>query len=84
MSQDPTNRRDVLKLAGAAASLGVVGAETPARASAPMLGVLRPSVYRFKLGGFEVTNLLDGFVPRSPRPMACRRPRTSTSTSTRW
>lgn len=65
MSQDPSsaNRRDVLKLAGAAASLGAVGAAMPdaTEASAPMLGTLRPSIYRFKLGGFEVTNLLDGF-----------------------
>src|SRR5215813_4294702 len=29
--------------------------------SAPMLGVLRPQVYRFKLGSFEVTQILDGF-----------------------
>jgi glyoxylase-like metal-dependent hydrolase (beta-lactamase superfamily II) len=34
--------------------------------TAPMLGVLRPSVYRFKLGGFEVTNLLDGFAVDRP------------------
>jgi glyoxylase-like metal-dependent hydrolase (beta-lactamase superfamily II) len=29
--------------------------------SAPMLGVLRPQIYRFKLGSFEVTQILDGF-----------------------
>jgi len=28
---------------------------------APMLGVLRPQIYRFKLGTFEVTQILDGF-----------------------
>jgi len=33
---------------------------------APMLGVLRPNVYRFKLGGFEITNLLDGFATGRP------------------
>ena len=34
-----------------------------------MQGVLRPSVYRFKLGGFEITNILDGFVQGSgPHP----------------
>jgi glyoxylase-like metal-dependent hydrolase (beta-lactamase superfamily II) len=27
-----------------------------------MLGVLRPQVYRFKLGSFEVANVMDGFV----------------------
>ena len=29
--------------------------------SVPMLGVLRPQIYRFKLGNFEVTQILDGF-----------------------
>ncbi|HEX5509255.1 MAG TPA: MBL fold metallo-hydrolase [Pseudolabrys sp.] len=29
-----------------------------------MQGVMRPSIYRFKLGGFEVTNILDGAVTR--------------------
>lgn len=40
------------------------GGTTPnaSRTPAPMLGVLRPSVYRFKLGGFEITNILDGYV----------------------
>ena len=32
--------------------------------TADMLGVLRPSVYRFKLGGFEVTTIMDGFIQR--------------------
>jgi glyoxylase-like metal-dependent hydrolase (beta-lactamase superfamily II) len=44
----------------AASTLGLV--PMAARAAAPMQGVLRPSVYRFKLGSFEVTNILDGFV----------------------
>ena len=34
-----------------------------------MLGVLRPSVYRFKLGALELTTILDGVVQRDgPRP----------------
>jgi glyoxylase-like metal-dependent hydrolase (beta-lactamase superfamily II) len=34
-----------------------------------MLGVLRPSVYRFKLGAFELTTILDGVTQRGgPRP----------------
>ena len=34
-----------------------------------MQGVLRPSVYRFKLGAFELTTILDGVVQRDgPRP----------------
>src|SRR3546814_11647540 len=32
------------------------------RAAAPMLGPDRPTHYRFKLGSFEVTTLLDGYV----------------------
>src|SRR5215470_12667022 len=70
MSQDPsTNRRDLLKLAGAA-SLATLGTALPdaAEAAAPMLGVLRPSIYRFKLGEFEITNFLDGFVERPTHP----------------
>jgi glyoxylase-like metal-dependent hydrolase (beta-lactamase superfamily II) len=36
---------------------------------APMLGVLRPQIYRFKLGGFEVTQILDGFrIAPGPHP----------------
>ena len=35
-----------------------------------MLGVLRPSVYRFKLGGFEMTTILDGVTQRDgPYPL---------------
>jgi glyoxylase-like metal-dependent hydrolase (beta-lactamase superfamily II) len=34
-----------------------------------MLGVLRPQIYRFKLGRFEVTQILDGFrVGPGPHP----------------
>ena len=57
-------RRDTLKLGGALSLAAVAGAGVPAsvEAAAPMLGVQRPQVYRFKLGDFEVTNILDGFV----------------------
>lgn len=35
-----------------------------------MKGVLRPSIYRFRLGGFEITNILDGISQRDgPHPM---------------
>jgi glyoxylase-like metal-dependent hydrolase (beta-lactamase superfamily II) len=49
---------------GGGAALLAAGAGLPAagHAAAPMQGVLRPQVYRFKLGSFEVTNILDGFV----------------------
>ena len=70
--QASTTRRDLLKLAGGAASLAALGAigTDAARAAAPMLGVSRPSVYRFKLGSFEVTNILDGYVQgNGPHPI---------------
>ena len=42
---------------------------TTGDSSAPMLGVLRPQIYRFKLGSFEVTQILDGFrVGPGPHP----------------
>lgn len=56
-------RRDAIRLAGAA-SAAALGGSLPqvAQAAAPMLGVTRPNIYRFKLGNFEVTNILDGFI----------------------
>jgi glyoxylase-like metal-dependent hydrolase (beta-lactamase superfamily II) len=69
-SRTSTTRRDMLKLAGGA-SLAVLGAglPAPAQAAAPMLGVRRPNIYRFKLGNFEVTNILDGVrVGPGPHP----------------
>jgi glyoxylase-like metal-dependent hydrolase (beta-lactamase superfamily II) len=34
-----------------------------------MMGVLHPQIYRYKMGGFEVTNLLDGYVQgKGPHP----------------
>ena len=68
MSHDSSaNRRGVLKRAGAA-SLATLALPAAAEAAAPMLGVLRPSIYRFKLGEFEITNFLDGFLERPPHP----------------
>jgi glyoxylase-like metal-dependent hydrolase (beta-lactamase superfamily II) len=67
--RDRINRRDVLKLAGGAATLAAFGTVPSAvQAAAPMHGVLRPEIYRFKLGAFEVTNILDGIVQRPPHP----------------
>ena len=65
----PASRRDLLKLAGAT-SLATLSTSLPtaAEAAAPMMGVLRPSIYRFRLGAFEITNFLDGFVERPPHP----------------
>src|SRR5262245_21004713 len=68
--QRAITRRDALKLAGGVASLAAAGAALlgAAQAAAPMLGVSRPSIYRFKLGSFEVTNILDGYVQGPPHP----------------
>jgi glyoxylase-like metal-dependent hydrolase (beta-lactamase superfamily II) len=71
MSQsEPISRREALKLAAGAASLAAVGTGFAggAQAAAPMLGVSRPSIYRFKLGSFEVINILDGYVHGKPHP----------------
>jgi glyoxylase-like metal-dependent hydrolase (beta-lactamase superfamily II) len=69
-NQRAITRRDALKLAGGAASLAAVGLPSLAHAAAPMLGVLRPHVYRFKLGNFEITNILDGVrVGPGPHPI---------------
>lgn len=64
------NRRDLLL--GTATSVGMLGAASisPAIAAAPKLGVKRPDIYRFSLGSFEITNILDGFVVRpGPHPI---------------
>lgn len=72
MAQARTTRRDVLRLAGGAASVAALGSALPgiAQAAAPMLGVLRPQAHRFKLGGFEVTQILDGYrIGPGPHPI---------------
>jgi len=63
MSQFEIDRRGLFRGA-AALGLGAaaVGGPREAAAAAPMQGVRRPSHYRFQLGGFEVTTLLDGAV----------------------
>ena len=56
-------RRATLAAAGAAAIAPLIMAgNNPAHAAAAMLGPARPTFYRFKLGAFEVTTLLDGAV----------------------
>ncbi|HXE87167.1 MAG TPA: MBL fold metallo-hydrolase [Hyphomicrobiaceae bacterium] len=65
-SHHKLTRRQALLLGSGAAAVAAAGtsAGVPdvAFAAAPMLGVLRPQVYRFKLGSFEIANVLDGFV----------------------
>jgi glyoxylase-like metal-dependent hydrolase (beta-lactamase superfamily II) len=61
-----------LKLAGSTAAVAAFGGGLARRAeaSAPMLGVMRSQVHRFKVGNFEVTNILDGFrIADGPHPI---------------
>jgi glyoxylase-like metal-dependent hydrolase (beta-lactamase superfamily II) len=65
-------RRTALAAVGGAAlaplTLGAGGRS--ARAAAPMMGPAGPSFYRFKLGAFEVTTLLDGTIQaEGPHPI---------------
>ena len=66
------SRRNLFKGA-AAAGAGIVASGTlaaPSRAAAPLLGPERPSYYRFDLGDFEVTTLLDGGIQlEGPHPI---------------
>ena len=56
------DRRKTLLAAGAAMMAPGILGQRAAMAAAPMLGPARPSFYRFQLGDFEVTTLLDGAV----------------------
>ncbi len=64
MSTGPRLSRRTLLTATAGAALAPFalagGVIRPAAATAPMLGPSQPSFYRFKLGDFEVTTMLDG------------------------
>lgn len=65
-----TRRGLLASAAGATATLAMaqLGAG-PVMAAAPMMGVRRPSIYRFTLGDFEVVTFLDGAVQRDgPHP----------------
>jgi glyoxylase-like metal-dependent hydrolase (beta-lactamase superfamily II) len=54
------DRRRFLTSAAAVATMSLTaGALTGAHAAAPLLGPSRPTFHRFKLGAFEVTNILD-------------------------
>ena len=54
------NRRIVLAGAAAATAMGPLAAVTPAGAAAPASGKQAPGYYRYKVGDFEVTAILDG------------------------
>lgn len=64
------SRRDFTLGTAAGSAYLLASPPSNALAAAPMLGVLRPMLYRFKLGAFEVANILDGFVVRpGPHPI---------------
>lgn len=64
-----TDRRSLILGAGAAsaaavaAATGVFSGARPALAAAPKQGPMKPNVYRFTLGDFEVVTVQDGTVP---------------------
>ena len=65
-----TRRQIMAAAAGVVAAPAVVRFSTPAEAAAPMMGLSRPSHYRFKLGGFEITTINDGAIPLDgPHPI---------------
>ena len=57
-----TTRRQTLAAAGLALAAPALLRSRPAAAETPMLGPARPTFYRFRLGAFEVTTLLDGAI----------------------
>jgi glyoxylase-like metal-dependent hydrolase (beta-lactamase superfamily II) len=60
-------RRQVLKAAVAGAALLATAGAMPTLAKAPMSGGQMVSVHRMKLGSFEVTTILDGFLEIDPK-----------------
>ncbi len=56
-----SRRAALLGAAGATAAL-TVSAAPAVQAASPMLGTAKPTVYRFKLGEFEVTTIHDGAI----------------------
>ena len=67
MHTTPLSRRDFFQRSAAAASVTILPAlGLPAQAKAPMAGSQVISVHRMKLGGFEVTTMLDGYIDIPP------------------
>ena len=62
-----TQRRHLLTATSAAVGLSLAGLAAPAWAKAPMAGNQVISVHRMKLGNFEVTTILDGFIELDPK-----------------
>ena len=65
MTTDKTvfSRRTLLAAAGTGAAAATLGGHvTVAHSASEMLGASRPTHFRFKLGEFEVTTILDGAI----------------------
>lgn len=64
MNNTPLSRRDILKATAATALTPLITSLNPLSlaAKAPMLGTHTPDHYRFKLGNFEVTTIVDSEV----------------------
>ena len=60
-------RRQLLKTTAAAAGLAAFAPVTSVFAKAPMAGSQTISIHRMKLGNFEVTTILDGYLEIDPR-----------------
>src|SRR5262249_49316017 len=60
------DRRTFMAAAAASAAMPVF-AGMPARAAAPQIGKQVPSIYRYKLGEFEITVFSDGAI-KAPKP----------------
>ena len=60
-------RRHMLKVASAAVGLATLGSTLPAYGKAPMAESQVIRIHRFKLGDFEVSTILDGYVELDPR-----------------
>ena len=58
----PTRRRVLAASAALAVPAIIQLIAAPARAAAPLLGASKPTHHRFRLGGFEVTTMLDAAV----------------------
>ncbi|MBH0239266.1 MBL fold metallo-hydrolase [Methylobrevis sp. L22] len=65
----PHRRGLLLGAAAGAAGLAILGRPSIGNAAVALQGPLKPNVYRFRLGSFEVTTILDGLAPNDgPHP----------------
>ncbi len=60
-------RRELLKTTAVAAGVALAASATCVFAKAPMAGSQTVSIHRMKLGNFEVTTILDGYLEIDPR-----------------